>query len=439
MTDKEKILNEVCDFFIASNDFNGIPITTLAEKTGIEYSETIDILKELTKDGLVSNQDTINPHIIGLGHYKTEYQLSVLEKAKENKTKKIDSIGEINIVFDSHLICVYPSEKHLQKTRDTSSFSQKPYSKKLALGEAQLKPVFFEIEVLDKYFKDPRYSFEFQDYSGQISCDYDENEQPLLEKEEDQIFLKTFGLGVDKNLERVAVVYLRYLSGLTSEHQLYWKSKEIKSGCQMLEEYYVNTIEGNWTSSYSIFSAFIAEHNLINEISKSISKESLFNKTFEKGNRPKEFTFFFMPTLENYHKFISLLDKMLSDNISRKFFKDKIELFELIELETGQVERKNKGTLRLLEEWIRQNYNHPDDKLFDDIFKPIRKVRKERQSPAHKINNNIYDKKFNKKQTDLLKELYKSLKLLRMILQQHPESKEIEIPKWLEEGKIKIF
>ena len=39
----------------------------------------------------------------------------------------------------------------------------------------------------------------------------DEKNIPSVE-EEDQIFLKTFGLGVDKNKERVAVVYLRYLN-----------------------------------------------------------------------------------------------------------------------------------------------------------------------------------------------------------------------------------
>ena len=53
MTNKEKILNEVCDFFIASSDFNGIPITTLAEKTKVEYLSAIEILKELTKEGLL--------------------------------------------------------------------------------------------------------------------------------------------------------------------------------------------------------------------------------------------------------------------------------------------------------------------------------------------------------------------------------------------------
>jgi hypothetical protein len=439
MTNKEKILNEVCDFFITSNDFNGIPITTLAEKTKVEYLSVIEILKELTKEGLVSNQKTVNPHIIALGHYDENHQLSVLESAKSNKTKKVKSFGKINITFDSHLICIYPSEKYLKKIRDISSFSQKPFSKKLALGEPQLKPAYFEIEVLDNYFKDPRYSFDFEDYSGQISCDYDENEKPLLPKEEDQIFLNSFGLGVNENKERIAVVYLSYLSRLTSEHQLYWKSKELHNGCRMLNEYYVNTIEGNWTTSYSIFSAFIEEQRLINEISNTFSTESLFNKTFENEKRPKEFTFFFMPTLENYYKFISLLDKMLSDNINRKFFNDKIELFELEELPSGQVERKNKGTLRLLEEWIKLKYNHPEEQLFVDIFKPFKKVRKERQSPAHKISDNCYDKKLNKKQMELLIEVYKSLQLLRMIFQQHPKSKEVEIPEWLNEGNIKIF
>ena len=74
-----------------------------------------------------------------------------------------------------------------------------------------------------------------------------------------------------------------------------------------------------------------------------------------------------------------------------------------------------------------------------NIFKPIKKVRKERQSPAHKISDNHYDKKLNKKQIELLTEVCKSLKLLRMIFEQYPESKEIEVPKWLIEGNIKIF
>lgn len=105
-------------------------------------------------------------------------------------------INDIKIKTSSHLVCVYPSQKYLSENRNINEFQDLPYSRKLAFAEPHLKPIFFEIEVLERYFKDPRYSFEFEDYSGQISYELDEEDKPLV-KERDMIFLKTFGLGQD--------------------------------------------------------------------------------------------------------------------------------------------------------------------------------------------------------------------------------------------------
>jgi hypothetical protein len=111
--------------------------------------------------------------------------------------------------------------------------------------------------------------------------------------ESDHIFLKTFGLGFDKDKNRVAVVYLAYLNKLTPEHQNYWRNKEVNRECSMLKEYYENTINGLWTHSHSVFSAFLGEQKALNDLSKTIFGKPLFNKTFEHDNRPKEFTFIF--------------------------------------------------------------------------------------------------------------------------------------------------
>ena len=298
--------------------------------------------------------------------------------------------------------------------------------------------MFFEIEVLDKYFNDPRYDFSFEDYSGRISCVYDENDNPLV-REEDQIFLKTFGLGFDANDNRLAVVYLRYLHDLTREHQIYWKSKEVKSSCKVLEEYHENCINGNWAFSYSIFTAFLGELNTLRKLSKVAFDKEVFRKSYDRDNRPKEFTFFFIPTLRNYNEFVHLLDKMISENINKDFFNGTIELFRIQEVEEGVIERIPKGTLQLFEEWLLLKYKNENKETLSGIFKPLKRIRKERQKPAHRINENIYDKKYTEMQKELINEAYNSIQALRMIFQRHRKTKDVEIPDWLDEGSIKMF
>lgn len=436
---KERIENIVYDFFVASSDFNGIPLRNISEKLNIDYENSIDIIKELVKDNIVSIQSSTNPHIIGFQHYPIDSQIHILEEAKKIK-KVVHSFGEITISSEDteYPICLYPSKSYLQKKRDLADFGNALYTKQLALAEPHLTPIFFEIEVLDRYFNDPRFDFKFEDYSGQNSCLYDENENPIV-REEDQIFLKTFGLGFDENGDRLAVVYLRYLKDLTPEHQIYWKSRQKTGNCKMLGEYHQNTIQGNWTFSYSIFSGFIGEQKCINDLTKLIFTKPLFRKSFENENRPKEFTFFFTPTLKNYNDFILLLDKMISENINKDFFEGKVDFFEFKELENGLVERQSKGTLQLFEEWLTSVINVKGDGTVSELFKPLRKIRKERQSPAHRINENQYDRQLIEKQKIIMDDIYSVFRNLRNIFHQHPKARDFEIPDWLENGKIKTF
>lgn len=227
MNKDEKVLKAIYDHFVKSSDYNGIALTNLSKKTKIDYLEILEILKNLVNQDKVSIQSGVNPFIIGIAHYQVESQLKILEDAKNNKSNTLSEFKSVKISFDSHLACAYPSQKTLQNKRRLTKFVFSPYDKDLALGEPQLKPIFFEMEVLERYAKDPRYSFEFEDYSGNIYHNYDENDKPLLQ-ETDQVFLKTFGLGFDEFNNRIIVAYLRYLGDLTPEHQMFWKNKEIK-------------------------------------------------------------------------------------------------------------------------------------------------------------------------------------------------------------------
>ena len=435
----DRIENIVYDFFVNSPDFNGIPLRNISQKLNIDYENSIELIKELVKDDIISIQSSTNPHIIGFHHYPIDSQIHILEEAKKTK-EVLHSFGEITISSEDteFPICLYPSKTSLLKNRDLSEFNNATYSKQLALGEPHLKPIFFEIEVLDRYFNDPRFDFKFDDYSGRISCKYGDDEKPIV-REEDDIFLKTFGLGFDENGNRLAVVFLRYLKDLTAEHQVYWKTKEKSGGCKILEEYYQNSIQGNWTFSYSIFSGFLGELKCINELSELIFSKPIFKRVYERENRPKEFTFFFVPTLKNYNDFILLLDKMISENINKEFFKGKAELFEFKKIDDGLVERQTKGTLQLFEEWLTSVYNVKGEGTVSDLFKTLKKIRRERQNPAHTINENQYNRQFIDKQKNVMNEVYSVFRNLRVIFHQHPRARKFKIPDWLENGEIKTF
>lgn len=434
-TVKVKIERKIIDFFNESSDFNGMPLREISREFDIDYKKLVDIVKELVEEDKVSIQSSTNPHIIGFKHYSKESQIQILESAKET-TIDYQKFEDIKIAIENteYPICVYPSPQNLKQNRNLEEFGYAHYSKLLALGTPQLKPMFFDIEVLERYYSDPRFDFDFKDYSGRISCKYDELYNPLIRKEDD-VYIKSFGIGFDKQNNRVAVVLLRYLHNLTAEHQIYWKNKERTDECKILEEYYQNIVFGQWTFSYSIFSAFLGELKCLNELSGHIFKINLFNESFEREKRPREFSFFFTPTLKNYHDFIHLLDKMISENLNQDFFKGKIQLYELRE-DDGICIKENKGTLRLLEEWLTNVFNIQGEGAISDVIKPFKQIRKERQLPAHKVNENKYDISLIEKQRKTMTDVYNSMRQLRHIFSLHPKAKDYEIPDWLENGKI---
>ncbi len=77
--------------------------------------------------------------------------------------------------------------------------------------------------------------------------------------------------------------------------------------------------------------------------------------------------------------------------------------------------------------------------VYDEFLGPLKKVRKLRQSPAHKIRNNAYDETLFKKQMDLLKDVLYALHKLRIVFSVHPLAQGIKVTNWIDEGKVKMF
>jgi hypothetical protein len=335
-------------------------------------------------------------------------------------------------------ICVYPSADNVAKRTDLSRYDGRPYTRRLALAEPQLLPVFFELYVLEKYFRDPRYLCHFGDRDGSISV-RDEHYESDAMAERDKVLLQTFGIGYDATRNRVVVVFLRDLSGLSPEHQQIWKAHEVSGTCTMNSDYERASVWGHWPEHYSVYEAFIQEQVGINKLCSLIGKPPLFKSTFEE-HRPIEFAPMLRPTQRNFQEFALTLDKMLSDNLSRDFFKGDIPVVDEIVASDGKVEVRQLGTITLLERWLRRRYRTRDgEDRSSEVLQSWKDVRKARQPIAHSLHKDEYDQTLPNRQDQLLASAIRTLQVLRLILTSHPKAKGYIAPEWLDGDKIVFY
>ena len=143
--------------------------------------------------------------------------------------------------------------------------------------------------------------------------------------ERDKVSLQTFGLGFDEQRNPYVIVYLRYLAGLSAEHQQYWNSYLASGDVRMSEPYFRSSIEGKFWANRSVRHAIAEEMRLIRALTEAIWGRSLFRAPPE-GDIPIGLTSFLRPTAENFNRFVMALDKLLSESIDVKFFEGKVPL-----------------------------------------------------------------------------------------------------------------
>ena len=412
----------VTSYFLESGDFNGIPAADLPRRAGFPDAQTRQVLETGLNSGVVELSFASkpgNPHIKRLPVEPVETQRALL--ATE------DIAG----------ICVYPSPASTS-TVISQTYDDRPYTKRLALVEAQLVPVFFELIVLERYFRDPRFECWFGDSNGNISIGdkaYLSDDTP----EKDKISFK-FGIGYDPKRTRVVAVFLYELAALSPEHQQAFRSYEVKEPCVMNSDFERAMIWGLWGEYESVYNAFIQEQVEINRLCALIGKPALFRQTFEDHERPLGFSPMLRATGRDYQEFVHLLDKMLSDNINREFFRDDILLEEEVQRKDGRIEVRALNTITLLERWFSERYRTSDgEDVAKTIVSSLRAVRKARQPAAHAVQGNVYDPTLPGLQDRILGEAKQGLTLIRWALTSHPRAKAYEAPEWLDGDKIVFF
>lgn len=418
-----KLREAITEFFVNSHDFNGLHLFKLSHFAKVPEPKIRAGIEQLLRDNeidLAFESISQNPHIKRIEDLPVEKQIE--------KLRNEPLIG----------ICAYPKAHLVEQQIDLSNYNDRPYTKRLWQVEPQLTPVYFDLAVLERYFRDARYEFEFNDLQGSISVrgkHYDDSS--ITEK--DRVFLQTFGIGYDDSRNRVVVAYLRYLSNLSPEHQQYWQTFLCHKKCTSNSDYHNASILGAWPEHISVYAAFLREQIEINRICELIERPPLFLKTYEE-KRPMGFHAMINPTKKSFDDFVHLLDKLISDNINQKFFGDDIEFENIKEHDDGTIERQRMGTLQLLENWLSKFFKVPDKpNAVKDNLSSFRELRKLRQTPAHKIEDDEYDIEYTKRQDELVEKVYHTLMWLRLVFSKHPMAHSYKPPEWLREDKIVFY
>ncbi|MGR2952370.1 AAA family ATPase [Vibrio vulnificus] len=397
----EKICSLVEEQYFSSGDFNGYPVYKLIS----ELNVNADDMKSIIRDGIVNE-------ILTVEIYANTHIKAFSDVPKEKMLECFDSEE-----FPANM-CLYIHPNKLSESEHITKFAESPYQLELAKGKGQLDYMTFDLSVLEFYRNDPRYTYETDFIHGSI-CITDEYFESSSVPEKDQIILKTFGFAYDDELNRYVAVFARYLANLSPEHQQIWKAKEISGNIKLHPDYYASSILGSWGTKMSIFEAFVQELELINKMSQLMGKPHLFHNSFV-SDRPKEFGFLLRPTVSEFNSFMLLLDKMMSDNINKKFFENDVEVESEEERSDGKVVIRPKGTIQILAAWIDKFYQTPDPKHVDNMLAAFRKVRKLRQKPAHKVNIDSFDQKLFKEQRKIIIKAYDAVRTLRLMLSNHP-------------------
>jgi hypothetical protein len=428
---KTDVLKKITKHYLESRDFNGILITNL----GKDFTRIKNILIELVNEGLVVlnfGDRHPNPHILAFDPEPKEEQMEKLKLL--NIEKPIyQNLGPVSMQVNSVSCCAYPSKKYLKEIIDQQKYQGKPFKLLLALGEPQLSYKAFNLKVLENYRNDPRYSYNTDDVYGSISV---KSEEALSDS--DDTFLETFGFAYDQEIKsRYVAVYLAYLSKMSPKHQQLW-NLEMFDSKTFLHPDYARTTDGHWPEKESIFNAFCEEMRIINEMTEKIYGKPIFRQPCDRYNKPNKFSFLVRPTKEEYEGFVHLLDKIVSDNINKNFFEGKVEMKSVVD-KNGILVEQNKGTIQLLQEWLDITIKFSDPEPMREMIRIFKRIRKSRSKPAHHVSENHFDDDFFVKQRSLMKDAYKGVRTLRLILSNHPLSKSVEVPDWLYKGDIWTF
>jgi hypothetical protein len=422
---KQEILSRATTYYLESGDFNGLPVRDILDDKRANEAQVFRAINALVRDGtgcLLFGDRHPNVHIRAFAEEAADVQIAKLRRwrgsEKDATPYDVMEIGGHQIAFieDNLCPCLYPTAAYLERVVDRTQYAGRPFTLRLAMGEPSLNFETFDLSVLEAYRNDPRFYYHNNEVSGSIYFTSEDESVP----DADRVLLDHFGIAFDPDFNRAIAVLLTDLKNLSPEHQQVWNSKKVAGDYRLHPDFGSATYLGEWPEGISLFDAFTSLIGFINEESALMGKPPLFLNELSDEKKPREFGFLIRPTAKEFNDFVLLLDKSLSDNINKKFFQREVVYEREETRKDGKVAVTQKGTIALLEEWLRSRYRAADWKPIEEMLATFREVRKRRQEPAHALNQNAFDQKYLREQRDLITRAVDALDTLSRVLGDHP-------------------
>lgn len=409
---EDTLLERVVEIYLKSGDFNGMGTAQLTSPSDIS------IVRNLVSAGkldIVRGDNHPNPHI---------------------KAFEADPISEQldKISNDGLSGCLYPTRPTLLEL-GAGANEAAPYTRALMEGAPQLSFRVFDLRALEWYRNDPRFYFDVDDIHGRIL----QREGTSIEDRatvQDALEFFEFGFAYNDELNRAVAAFVRYLHDLPEALQIEMHKHELSGSYELHPDFIRTQILGEFPERLSIYDAFLLEKAEINRISKRIGKVPFFKTEFGEQKRPHGFGILLRPTKKEFRDFALLLDQLLSDDINRDFFKGDIPITRSLTDENGSTETHSIGTITLLKSWIGIKFKPSEPDPLEEMYKNFRFVRKARQKPAHRVEDNEFNQKFVAEQRELITHAYDAVHTLRMILENHPLAGKDLVPDYLRKAKV---
>lgn len=417
----DDLLAKVIDHYLTSREFNGLPV-------GGSTGPTTNA-EELIRDGLVqlvTSTDYLNTHIRPWLKYDWERQIDELADVAR---------GELQG-------CMYPTPAAMQAHAPGSTYAA-PYRDRMTMGHGTLELVFFDLAALENYVNDPVFNFTFGDdgfrFATAPTAEPDDDEQAEAEVADEETGdsprdnssqtepgygegdLLAIECGYaydhradyrgDEPIRRYWCAFLHDLVNLPVRHQTRLSTFE-RDGTDLVAhpEWWDREIGGRWTDTIGPFTKILWELKAINDVWTIAFGAPLFSTV----ERPRAWGWVLRPTTGAWNEFVLLTDKLLSDNLSHK------GLDAAGAPDTDDAGNRLGSLSRLQELFLKVSSSTTVDNVRFKL-QPLRKVRKERQSPAHKLEDTTSDANVVNRQRDLLRDVADSLHGIRVFVQTHPK------------------
>jgi hypothetical protein len=295
--DRDAWIRAIIDTYLESTDYNG-----LAVHDGFDAGQTMALVG-LVEDDLVevrTTETSMNPHV-----------------RRESTTVSRDQQVELMQAGKCERYVLYPTPALLEGHPRITELADQPYEQRLAAGAAVLDIVYFDLDVLENYRNDPRYTFSFWDFGVSFSISDDAYMDPE-EAERDKVSAAHVGFAYSGDtrptgpIRRYLAVFVKDLAAMTPEHQQRWRTYEAaRDDIAPHPQWARAQLFGEFPEGPGTFSMCLTEMQYINEISEMLWGEPLFNST----DRPREWGWMIRGSRTDYKTFAHLTDKLLAENL----------------------------------------------------------------------------------------------------------------------------